>query len=97
MRGNIVLVLQQDAERIGDHRRIERDRVEFDQRGGPIEGFGDAGRLEQILPAQRLHHVHDFGRQPRANPRHLGAHDRKLAAHQYPLSGKPDIELTSPE
>ena len=57
---DVVLIFQQHAERVGHGRRIERDRVELGQRGRPVERLGDAGRLEQILLAQRLHEMHDL-------------------------------------
>ena len=50
-----------------------------DERRRPVERLGDAGRLEQILLAQRLHEVHDLLRQRLADARHLGAHDLQLA------------------
>src|SRR5262245_29922966 len=53
--GDVVLVLEQYAERVGYGRRIERHRVEFGERSRPIERLGNARRLEQILLAQRLH------------------------------------------
>src|ERR1700735_1363919 len=52
--GNIVLIFQQDAQRIGDLRRVERHRIELGQRGRPVERLGDARRLEQVLFAQTL-------------------------------------------
>src|SRR3954471_16407118 len=52
---DVVLILQQHAERVGHGRRIERHGVEFGQRCRPVERLGDAWRLEQILLAQRLH------------------------------------------
>jgi hypothetical protein len=36
------------APSVSDQRGIERDRVELHQSGGPVDGLGDAGRLEQI-------------------------------------------------
>src|ERR1700757_2511593 len=50
---DVVLVFQQHAERIVDGRGIEGGGVELGQRGGPIKRLGNAGRLEQVLPAQR--------------------------------------------
>ena len=49
---DVVLIFEQHAERIGDLRRIERDRVEFGERRRPVQGLGDARRLEQVLFAQ---------------------------------------------
>src|SRR5579871_6012590 len=54
---DVVLVLEQHAERVGDGGRIERDRVELGERARPVESLGDAGGLEQILLAQRLDEV----------------------------------------
>src|SRR5487761_1606328 len=47
--GDVILIFEQHAERVGDSSRIERHHIEFSQRAGPIERFGDAWRLEQIL------------------------------------------------
>ena len=76
---DVVLILEQHAERVGDGRRIERDHVELGQRRRPVERLGDAGRLEQILLAQGLHEMHDLLRQRLADARHLGAHDLQFA------------------
>src|SRR5277367_3240784 len=76
---DIVLIFQQDAERIGNLRRVERHRIELGQRGRPVERFGDARRLEQVLFAQTLNEGDKFGSQPLRRARRLGAHDRHLA------------------
>ena len=54
-------------------------RVELDQRLGPVEGLGDAGRLEQVRLAQRLHESNDLLRQFLADAGHLGADDLEFA------------------
>src|SRR5215471_12708512 len=58
--GDIVLVLEQHAERVRYRRGVERDRVEFGERACPVERLGNAGRLEQIMAAQRLDEMDDF-------------------------------------
>ena len=52
--GDVVLVFQQGAERVGDHLRGQLDRVQGDEAFGPVDGLGDAGFLEQIFVAQSL-------------------------------------------
>src|SRR5262245_25749584 len=47
--GDVVLVLEQHAERVGDRGGVERHCVELAERRGPIERLGDARRLEQIF------------------------------------------------
>ena len=61
--GDVVLIFEQHAERVGDLRRIEGDRVEFGQRRRPVQRFGDAGRLEQVLLAQALDEGDELGGQ----------------------------------
>ena len=61
---DVVLVLQENAERVRDERRIERDRIEFHEGRGPVEGFGDARCLEQVLLPDRLNEGDDLLRQP---------------------------------
>src|SRR4051812_48750836 len=51
---DVVLVFQQRAERVADQLRRQRTGVEFGQRGGPVDGLGDARRLVEILVAQGL-------------------------------------------
>ena len=46
---DIVLIFEQYAERIRHRRRIECGDVELGERAGPVEGLGDARRLELIL------------------------------------------------
>src|SRR4029079_1597828 len=57
---DIVLILEQHPERVGDGRRIERNNVKLGQRRGPVERLGDAWRLEQVFLAQGLHEMHDL-------------------------------------
>src|SRR3546814_1036501 len=61
--GDVVLVFQEDAERVVDGLRVEDERVELHQRLGPIDRLGDAGQLEQVHAAQLLHEAHDLARQ----------------------------------
>jgi len=58
-----ILVFQERAERIADHLRGQGAGVEFGQRGGPVDGLGDAGRFVEVLVAQRLHEAHHLLRQ----------------------------------
>jgi hypothetical protein len=46
--GDIVLIFQERAERVGDGLWIERQPVEFCQRRRPVDGLGNAGILEQV-------------------------------------------------
>src|ERR1700737_1529407 len=55
---DVVLIFEQDAERVGDSAGIERHDIELGKRGRPVEGLGYARRLEQILLAQCLHKEH---------------------------------------
>src|SRR5471030_2723658 len=52
---DVVLVLQQDAQRIVDALGIEVEGVEFRQRRRPVDRFGDARRLEEVELAKLLH------------------------------------------
>ena len=60
--GDVVLIFEEHAERVGDLRRVERDGVEFGQRRRPVERLGDARRLEQVLLAQPLDEGDEFAR-----------------------------------
>ncbi len=62
-RADVVLVLEQRAQRVGDRLGIERDAIERDQRLGPVERLGDARRLEQVHRAQALRERDDLARQ----------------------------------
>src|SRR4051812_5238840 len=61
--GEVVLVLQQHAERGLDGRRVELDRAECDEGVAPVEGFGDPGQLEQVGRAQLLNERDDLAAQ----------------------------------
>src|SRR5215468_4710632 len=76
---DIVLILQQCAESVADHLRGQRARIELGERRGPVDGLGDAGRLVEILVAQRLHETHDLLRQLCRDAGHAALDDRKLA------------------
>ena len=52
--GDVVLVLQNHADRVGDRLGIERDLVEFRQGARPVDRLGNAGRLEEVEFAQFL-------------------------------------------
>src|SRR5437016_6228533 len=43
---DVVLILEQHTERVGNDGRIERHRVELSQGRRPVERFGDARSLE---------------------------------------------------
>ena len=51
---DIVLVLEQRAESGVERIRLHGDDVELGQSLGPVDGFGDAGQLEQVDVAQLL-------------------------------------------
>src|SRR5665213_1823889 len=77
--GDVVLIFQQRAERIGHRRWIERDHVQLSERAGPVQCLGDARLLEQILLAQRLHESDYLLGQFLGNARHLRAQNLQLA------------------
>ena len=60
MLDDVVLVLQQHAERVLHRRRVEPDRVQRDQRVGPVDRLGDARHLEQVERAHALHELDDL-------------------------------------
>ena len=49
--GDVVLIFEQHAERVGDLRGVQGDGVEFGQCARPVQGLRDAGRLEEVLLA----------------------------------------------
>src|SRR5206468_685506 len=49
---DVVLVLEQHAQRVVDGLGIEVERVEFGERGRPVDRLGHARRLEQVELAQ---------------------------------------------
>src|SRR5690348_5194440 len=61
--GDVVLILQQHAERIVDRLGIEGEGVEFDQRPHPVERLGNARRLEKLHAPQRLDEADHLPRQ----------------------------------
>src|SRR5271154_6085776 len=73
--GDVVLIFQQHAERVGDGGGIERDDVELRERRRPVERLGNTGRFEQFLLAQALHESDYLLRQLLADAWHLGAYD----------------------
>ena len=58
--GDVVAVLEQHAERVADVVGREADRVQRDQRVGPVDRLGDAGRLEEVERAHPLHEGDDL-------------------------------------
>ena len=78
---DVVLVLEQHAERVGDRLRVERDAVERHQRFRPVERLGDARRLEEVHRAQPLRERDDLARQRLRRARDTcGAGSRARAA-----------------
>src|SRR5690606_5160803 len=59
--GDVVLVLEQDAEGVVHGGGIQGLAVEFRQRARPVDGFRNARALEQVHGAQLLHEGHDVG------------------------------------
>src|SRR6185312_14567291 len=59
----VVLILQQYAERRLDGLRRQLDRTERDECVPPVERLRDAGQLEQVARAQPLHERHDLAAQ----------------------------------
>ena len=70
---------KQRAKGVADHLRGQRAGVEFAERGGPVDGLGDARRFVEILVAQRLHEAHDLLREFCRDAGHARLDDRKLA------------------
>src|SRR5476649_1599832 len=56
---DVVLVLQQDAQRVVDALGIEVERVEFRECGCPVDRFSDTRRLEEVELPQFLHKAND--------------------------------------
>ena len=48
---DVILVLQQDSERVVDGVGSELNNIELMQGRGPIDRFGNAGNLKEILSA----------------------------------------------
>lgn len=59
--GDVVLILEQHADGVGDGFGVERKPVQFGQRTGPVDGLGDARHLEQVNLAQLLHERDHLG------------------------------------
>ena len=55
--GEVILVLEQHAQRRVDGPRVELDAAERDQGVAPVEGLGDARLLEQVARAQRVDQI----------------------------------------
>ena len=60
----VVLVLQDDAEGVVDHRRIEGLLIEADESGRPVQGLGHPGPLEELRAPQLLDEGGDLAREP---------------------------------
>src|SRR3989441_946233 len=81
----ILLVLEEHAERPVEDVAVELARLERDERERPIQGLGHAGPFEQVVAAQRLDDRDDGAREP---VRHLGEaprDDRELALRRRVL------------
>ena len=76
--GDVVAVLEQHAERVVHVVGREADRVQRDQRIGPVDRLGDAGRLEEVERAHALHELRRPGR--RAARRRPGARMRTISS-----------------
>src|SRR5690606_36885143 len=76
---DVVLVLEQLAERVGDRLRVERQRVERDERVGPVDGLGHPGRLEEIERAGALHEADHLLRESFPGTGGLAPDDVELA------------------
>ena len=74
-RVDVVLMLEQHAQRLFDIVRRERGLVERHERRGPVERLGDARRLVQIERAQLLHERRHLLGQPLRRAGHFGADD----------------------
>ena len=93
--GNVILVLEQRAERRIDRAGIERDSVSSTcQRLGPADRLGDAGILVEVGAAQLLDERDDLAGQCFARLRHLEFENGALAFGTGIVD--PVIEAASP-
>ena len=76
---DIVLILQDRAQRIRDDFGREVDDVKREQAFCPVDGFGHAGFLEQILSPQFLHEGNDFTAECPCHLGRAGLQDRHFA------------------
>src|SRR3569623_1136922 len=75
----VVLVLQEHAERRLDRLRRQHDRTERDERVAPVERLRDARQLEQVTRAQPLDERDDLAAQLLRHLRRARREDRELA------------------
>src|SRR5476649_2342087 len=76
---DVVLVLEQNAQRVVDALGIEVERIELRQCGRPVDRFSDTRRLEEVELAQFLDEAHDLARQTLADAGRLHLQDLELA------------------
>ncbi len=77
---DVVLVLQQHAERVLDHRGVEHQGVELHQSARPLDGLGDARLLVQLHLAQPLHEGDDLLRELLCDTGHTALQHQQLAS-----------------
>ena len=75
---DVLLVLEDDAERVVDGLLVEIDRAEREQRPRPVERLGHARRLEEVDAAQPLGEGDDLARQVLRRFRHPRLEDAEL-------------------
>jgi hypothetical protein len=68
---------------------VDRGDVEADKRTRPVERFGDAGRLLQILPPLQLHEANDLLGEASIDAGQAGAYDDEFLR----LIGKIEIAV----
>src|SRR4030095_14805356 len=74
----VVLVLQDDAERVVHDGGVERLAVEGDERGCPVERLRDSGQLVELGPPELLHEGGDLPAELGGGHGDLGPYDREL-------------------
>src|SRR5215204_5872007 len=74
----VILVLDQDAERFVDDRWLEIGAVERDERSHPVERLRDARLLVKLHRPQLLDERGRLFGEPARRVRHLGGHDPQL-------------------
>ena len=75
---DVVTILQEAPERLGDGLRVEVRPVQPDERLRPVDRFGDARRLRQPPAAERLHESPDLARELLARAGRLELQDPHL-------------------
>jgi hypothetical protein len=76
---DVVLVFQDRAQRVGDDLGREGEHIQRQQAFRPVDGFGDAGFLEQVLGAQALDEGHHLAREGLGGFGGAGAQDLDFA------------------